>query len=89
VARDRLKVAEEAIRLGDKLVGEHPEALALLGRRRFLQRQARRWVRLAAARARAGDRSGAEAAIARAREMGGAGLVDRMRTLWWSLRIRG
>jgi glycosyltransferase involved in cell wall biosynthesis len=88
VARNRLKVAEEAIRLGDKLVREHPEALALLGRRRFLRRQARRWVRLAGARARAGDRSGAEAALARARELGGGSLVHRVRSLWWSLRVR-
>jgi glycosyltransferase involved in cell wall biosynthesis len=88
VARNRLKVAEEAIRLGEKLVREHPEALVLLGRRRFLRRQTRRWVRLARARARAGDRRGAEAALTRARELGRGSLAHRVRALWWSLRVR-
>src|SRR6185295_15067759 len=69
IARDRDRVRDEAIRLSDKLVREHPDALDRLGRAAFVRRQARRWARVAATRARAGDARGARAALATARRL--------------------
>src|SRR5262245_55423079 len=69
VARDRATVNEEAIRLGEKLAREHPEALVAIGRRTFARRQARRWARLARARSRGGDRAGARVALREARAL--------------------
>jgi hypothetical protein len=92
VARDRPTVREEAIRVADKLVREHPEALELLGRESFARRQARRHARLARARARAGDVRGARAALAEARRLqpGTAGALGyRLRALLLALRPRG
>ncbi len=84
VARNRLTVREESIRLADKLVREHPEVLPQLGGRQFLRRQARRWARLAALRAHAGDRTGARLAVARA-----CSLAPRsLRYRWQALRYR-
>jgi glycosyltransferase involved in cell wall biosynthesis len=89
VARDRERVHDEAIRLADKLVREHPEALDRLGRAPFVRRQARRWARVAATRARAGDARGARAALATARELDPRNLAYRLRALWLALRDRG
>ncbi len=69
IARDRATVSAEAIRLADKLVREHPEALAAIGRRAFARRQAGRYARIARSRARAGDSAGARAALAEARRL--------------------
>jgi glycosyltransferase involved in cell wall biosynthesis len=88
VARDRDKVREEAIRLADKLVHEHPDALDRLGRTAFVRRQARRWARVAAARMRAGDRRGARTALATARALDPHNLAHRLRALWLALRRR-
>ena len=92
VARDRGTVREEAIRVAEKLAREHPEALDLVGRDTFARRQARRWVRLARVRAKAGDAGGARAALAQARtldrgRLGGVGY--RLRALLLALRSRG
>jgi len=97
VARDRATVSEEAIRLADKLACEHPEAVALIGRRTFARRQARRHARLARERARAGDRPGARAALARARALDPGNpryllqaLVGQpLGALWAAVRSRG
>jgi len=77
IARRRDIVREEAIRVADALVVRHPEALAAIGPRVFKTRQAGRWARLAAARARAGDHRGAEVALERARALAP-----------WNLRLR-
>ena len=86
VARNRDKVRAEAIRLGDKLAREHPEALARLGRATFVRRQARRWSRLAANRLRAGDATGARAALGEARTLAPHNVSYRLRALWLALR---
>jgi glycosyltransferase involved in cell wall biosynthesis len=88
VTHDRAAIREEAIRLADKLAREHPASLTLLGRGAFARRQARRWARLAAARARAGDAAGARDALARARALRPANLAYRLRALWLALRPR-
>jgi glycosyltransferase involved in cell wall biosynthesis len=88
VSRDRERIRAEAIRLADKLAREHPESLALLGRGAFTRRQARRWSRLAAARARHGDAAGARRALAEARALRPANLAYRLRALWLALRPR-
>jgi glycosyltransferase involved in cell wall biosynthesis len=88
VARDRARIRDEAIHLADKLVGEHPEALAKIGRGVFVRRQARRYGRLARERARAGDVLGARAALARARALDPINLRYGLRALWLALRSR-
>jgi GT2 family glycosyltransferase len=92
VARNRVKVREEAIRVAERLVREHPEALALVGPAAFALRQARRHARLAAMRARTGDLGGARAALARAETLRprwlGRRVHDRLRLLWLALRAR-
>ena len=88
VARDRPKVREEAIRLADKLVRDHPQALEQIGRTIFLRRQARRHARLAEIRLRAGDREGARRALAEARALRPASLAYRLRALWLRLGQR-
>jgi glycosyltransferase involved in cell wall biosynthesis len=77
IARRRDVVREEAIRVADALVARHPEALAAIGPRVFRTRQAGRWARLAAARARAGDARGARLALEQARALAP-----------WNLRLR-
>jgi glycosyltransferase involved in cell wall biosynthesis len=89
VSRDRRTIREEAIRLADKLVRDHPEAETLLGRGTVARRQARRHARLAEALARAGDLHGARAALARATRLRPASLRYRLRALWLALRGRG
>jgi hypothetical protein len=89
VARNRLRVREEAIVVADKLAREHPDALQLLGRDAFARRQARRYARLAALRLGAGDASGARAALAEARKLRPAHLGYRLRALWLALRGGG
>jgi len=86
VARDRTRVREEAIAVAEKLAREHPGAVASLGPGVFARRQARRWARLAADRARAGDAAGARAALAAARALRPAHLGYRLRALWLALR---
>jgi hypothetical protein len=81
-------VREEAIRLADKLAREHPEVLALVGPATFARRQARRYVRLASARAEAGDAAGARAAMAEARALRPGSLAYHLRALWLALRAR-
>jgi len=88
VARDRERVREEAIRLGEKLAREHPEALRLLGRAAFVRRQARRYARLATARLEAGDARGARAALGQARALRPRSLAYQLRALWLALRGR-
>jgi glycosyltransferase involved in cell wall biosynthesis len=88
VARDRQKVREEAIRLAEKLVRMHPEALDLVGPRTFARRQARRYARLARTRLRAGDGPGACEALGRARALRPANLRYRLELLWLALRGR-
>jgi glycosyltransferase involved in cell wall biosynthesis len=89
ISRDRSTVREEAIRLADKLAREHPEVLALVGPATFARRQARRYVRLASARAEAGDAAGARAAMAEARALRPGSLAYHLRALWLALRARG
>jgi len=89
VARNRSKIREEAIRLAEKLVREHPEALEAIGRRAFRRRQAGRWARLARARAAGGDARGARAAIAQARALQPLHPGLRLRALWLALRGGG
>jgi len=86
IARNRDVVREESIRLADKLVAEHPEVLEVLGRGAFRKRQARRWARLAAVRARAGDADAARTALGRARRLDPTNLRYRLRALWLRLR---
>ena len=86
IARDRDRIRDEAIRLGDKLAREHPDVLDRLGRTAFVRRQARRWARVAAARTRAGDTRGARAALATARGLDPHNLAYRLRALWLALR---
>jgi glycosyltransferase involved in cell wall biosynthesis len=86
VARNRVVVREESIRLADKLAGEHPEVLDLLGRGAFRKRQARRYARLAKMRAGEGDAAAARAALRRARLLDPANLRYRLRALWLMLR---
>jgi len=88
VARDRVTVREESIRLADKLAAESPHVLDLLGPGVFARRQARRYARLAQVRARAGDARGARAALARARALQPASLRYRLQALWLALRGR-
>jgi glycosyltransferase involved in cell wall biosynthesis len=85
VARDRIAVREESIRVADKLVRECPEALRVIGRQAFARRQARRWGRLARMRAAAGDVAGARDALAeaRARRPLHLGLALRALALGW------
>jgi glycosyltransferase involved in cell wall biosynthesis len=86
IARNRAVVREESIRLAEKLVGEHPEVLDVLGRGAFRKRQARRWARLATVRARGGDAAAARAALGRARRLDPTNLRYRLRALWLRLR---
>jgi glycosyltransferase involved in cell wall biosynthesis len=86
IARNRDVVREESIRLAEKLVAEHPEVLDVLGRGAFRKRQARRWARLAAVRARDGDAEAARTALGRARRLDPANLRYRLRALWLRLR---
>jgi len=86
VARDRQKVREESIRLGDKLVRDHPDLLDAIGRRAFRRRQARRYARLARQRARAGDSAGARAALAEARALDPISLKYRWQAFWLRLQ---
>ena len=86
IARNRGVVREESIRLADKLVAEHPEVLDVLGRGAFRKRQARRWARLATARARDGDAAAARVAMGRAQRLDPANLRYRLRALWLRLR---
>ena len=88
ISRDRRTVREEAIRLADKLAREHPEVLQLVGPDTFARRQAKRWARLASARAEAGDAPGARAAIAEARALRPGSLAYHLRALWLALRAR-
>ena len=88
VAQNRPKIREEAIRLADKLVREHPQALEQIGRTIFLRRQARRYARLAESRLRAGDREGARRALAEARALRPGSLAYRLRALWLGLGRR-
>jgi glycosyltransferase involved in cell wall biosynthesis len=87
VARDRVRVREESIRLGDKLVAEHPQVLDVLGGDAFRRRQARRWAGLAGMRARAGDAAAARAALGRACSLDPTNLRYRLRAMW--LRLAG
>jgi glycosyltransferase involved in cell wall biosynthesis len=86
VTHDRTRIREEAIRVAEKLVREHPEAAEAIGRDAFARRQADRYARLATARAREGDAAGARAALARARALRGrwlgGGLIHRLRVFW-------
>jgi glycosyltransferase involved in cell wall biosynthesis len=86
IARNRDVVREESIRLAEKLVAEHPEVLDVLGRGAFRKRQARRWARLAAVRARDGDAEAARTALGRARGLDPTNLRYRLRALWLRLR---
>jgi glycosyltransferase involved in cell wall biosynthesis len=86
IARNRSVVREESIRLAEKLVGEHPEVLDVLGRGAFRKRQARRWARLATVRARDGDAAAARAALGRARRLDPTNVRYRLRALWLRLR---
>ncbi len=88
ISRDRATVREEAVRLADKLAREHPEVLELVGPATFARRQAKRWARLASARAAAGDAAGARAAIAEARALRPGSLAYHLRALWLALRAR-
>jgi glycosyltransferase involved in cell wall biosynthesis len=88
VSRDRDRLREEAIRLADKLVQVHPEAVALVGEAAFARRQARRWARVARQRARTGDAVGARQALARARTLRPRHLGYHLRALWLALRPR-
>jgi len=88
IARNRGVVREESIRLAEKLVGEHPEVLDVLGRGAFRKRQARRWARLAQQRARDGDTQAARTALGRAKRLDPANLRYRLRALWLQLRAR-
>ena len=88
VARDRERIREEAIRLAEKLVREHPEAIDRLGHTVFVRRQARRYARLASARFKAGDARGARAALAEARALHPGNVAYRLRALWLALRGR-
>ena len=88
IARNRERIREEAIRLGEKLAREHPEALELLGRAAFFHRQARRYARLATARLEAGDARGARAALREARALHPQNVAYRLRALWLALRGR-
>jgi glycosyltransferase involved in cell wall biosynthesis len=86
IARDRATVREEAIHLADKLVETHPEVLAVLGRTAFQRRQARRWSRVAAQRAKSGDVAAAREALERARALEPGSLRLRLQALWLRLR---
>jgi glycosyltransferase involved in cell wall biosynthesis len=86
IARNRGVVREESIRLAEKLVGEHPEVLDVLGRGAFRKRQARRWARLATVRAREGDAAAARTALERARRLDPTNVRYRLRALWLRLR---
>ena len=85
---DRARLRAAAIRLGEKLVGEHPEVLPLLGARSFRRRQARRWARVARGCAEAGDVAGARAALARARDLRPASVRYHLQALVLALRGR-
>jgi glycosyltransferase involved in cell wall biosynthesis len=87
VARDRVTVREESIRLAEKLARESPEVLDLIGPGVFSRRQARRYARLAQIRAHAGDAGGAWAALAGARSLQPANLRYRLQALWLALRV--
>jgi glycosyltransferase involved in cell wall biosynthesis len=89
LARDRTTIREEAIRLADKLVAEHPEVLPMLGRNAFARRQAHRYARLARARLRSGDALGARMALGQARTLRPLNLRYRLEALWLRLRPRG
>lgn len=82
IARNRLRLREESVALGDKLARLHPEVIDALGRREFVRRQARRWARIAAMRARAGDPAGARAAWRAALALAPWTLRYRWQMLW-------
>ncbi len=86
IAHNRAVVREESIRLAEKLVGEHPEVLDVLGHGAFRKRQARRWARLATVRAREGDAGAARIALGRAKRLDPTNLRYRLRALWLRLR---
>jgi glycosyltransferase involved in cell wall biosynthesis len=88
IARDRATIREEAIRIADKLVTASPEVLPVLGRTKFLRRQARRHARLARERFRAGDPLGARLALKTARALRPLNLRYRLEALWLRLRPR-
>jgi len=88
IARDRVTVREESIRLAEKLAADSPQVLDLLGPGVFARRQARRWARLAKMRARSGDARGARTALARARALQPTNLRYRLQALWLALRAR-
>jgi glycosyltransferase involved in cell wall biosynthesis len=83
VARDRLRVHEEAIMVGDKLAAAHPDAVAAIGARVFRRRQARRYARLARVRRATGDLVGARTALERACRLAPANLRYR----WTAFRL--
>jgi glycosyltransferase involved in cell wall biosynthesis len=88
LARDRTTIREEAIRIADKLVTAQPEVLPVLGRAKFVRRQARRYARLARARLKAGDPLGARVALQQARQLRPLNLRYRLEALWLRLRPR-
>jgi glycosyltransferase involved in cell wall biosynthesis len=83
---DRARLRAAAIRVGEKLVAEHPEVLPLLGARAFRRRQARRWARLARGCAAAGDLAAARDALGRACTLQPASLRYRLQALVLALR---
>jgi len=83
VSRDRQVIHEEAVRVAEKLVREHPEALAAIGPRTFRRRQARRYARLADVSRRRGDAAGARDAMAMACRLRPFDLRLRLRALRW------
>lgn len=85
IARNRLRLREESIALGDKLARLHPEIIERIGRRTFVRRQARRWVRVAALRGRAGDTVGAQEAMRAAVALAPCHVGYRYRAARWRL----
>jgi glycosyltransferase involved in cell wall biosynthesis len=83
VARNRDRVHEEAIVVGDKLAASHPEAVAAIGTGVFRRRQARRHARVASTRRAAGDLAGARLALATACRLAPANVRYR----WAALRL--
>jgi glycosyltransferase involved in cell wall biosynthesis len=83
VARDRVRVHEEAIAVAEKLAAACPEALTAIGERTFRRRQARRYARVARVRLAAGDLPGARRAVEQARRLAPANLRYR----WEALRV--
>jgi hypothetical protein len=62
--------------------------LPVLGRAKFVRRQARRYARLARARIKAGDPLGAQLALKQARQLRPLNLRYRLEALWLRLRPR-